>query len=77
MRFATPDNIKNLSLRSHIELSQLTGNDKCLNSLLTKKEEELEETIFGLIPSDAFTAGYEHGLSKLLIYLTNKKTILL
>lgn len=76
-RFTNPNNMRNLSLRSHIELSQLTGNNKFLNLLLTKKEEELEKTIFRLIPPGTFIAGYEQGLSRLLIYLTNEKTILL
>lgn len=76
-RFSIPNNMPNLSLKSCIKLSKLTGNDKYLNSLLKKEEKDLEKTILLLIPSGAFTAGYEYGLSSLLIYLTNKKTNLL
>lgn len=76
-QYAISDNVKNLSLRNCIELSQLTDNDKYLSLFLTEEEKKIEKAILKLIPPGVFTAGYEQGVSRLLIYLTNKKTILL
>lgn len=76
-QYAITDNVKNLNLKNCIELSQLTENDKYLSSFLTGEENKIEKAILKLIPPGVFTAGYEQGVSRLLIYLTNKKTILL
>lgn len=76
-RFSILDNVNNISLADRIELSQLTDNNKYLNPLFTEKESEIEKVILRLIPPVILKAGYEQGLSRLLIYLTNKKTILL
>ncbi len=76
-QYAISDNVKNLSLRNCIELSHLTDNDKYLSSFLTEEENKIEKAILKLMPPGVFTAGYEQGVSRLLIYLTNKKTILL
>ncbi|OJX91991.1 MAG: hypothetical protein BGP01_06835 [Paludibacter sp. 47-17] len=59
----------NASLRNHIDFSK---SDKFINQLLKNKEKNFEKKILALIPSGTYIAGYEQGLSRLLIYLTNK-----
>ncbi|RNC64979.1 lanthionine synthetase LanC family protein [Proteiniphilum sp. X52] len=75
-RFSALDDVKNASLKDRIELSQLLGNDKHLSLLLMGEENEIEKTILKLMPPGVFKAGYEQGVSRLLIYLTHKKTVL-
>ncbi len=72
-RFSVLDDVNNISLRDCIELSLLTGNDKYLNPLLTEKESEIEKVILRLIPPGALKAGYEQGVSRLLMSITNNK----
>jgi hypothetical protein len=76
-RFSFLDDVRNVSLRDRVELSQLSGNDKYLSLLLTGEENGIEKTVLKLMPPGVFKAGYEQGVSRLLIYLTDKKTILL
>lgn len=68
------DLLQHCDLRNLIEFSQLSKNEEIITSITS--ENESEKAILNHIPMEALTAGYEHGLSRLLIYLTNKKTIL-
>ena len=63
--------LQHTSLRNLIEFAQLTGNDQIIT------ENDMEESLLKQMPQGAFIAGYEQGLSRLLIYLTNHKANLL
>lgn len=76
-QFSVLDDVKNISLRDHIELSQLTGNEKFLNLLLTEKESEIEKVILRLIPPGALKSGYEQGVSQLLMNISNNEVNLI
>lgn len=76
-RFSMLGNLDTMSLRSRIELDKLTGDDVVLCQLTMGTSEELEKNILQLIPRNTFKAGYEQGISRLLIYLTNKNHELL
>ncbi len=67
--------LQHYDLRNLIEYSQLTKNEESITSITL--EGESERAILNHIPMGALTAGYEEGLSRLLIYLTNKTAVLL
>lgn len=76
-RFSMLGNLNTISLRSCMELEKLTADDIVLSQLTAGADEELEKIILQRIPQDAFKAGYEQGISRLLIYVTNKSHELL
>lgn len=61
-----------ISLKNCIDIEKLTDNNTVLNQLLVGTNEKLEKRILQLIPPDTFKYSYEQGISRLLIYLTNK-----
>lgn len=65
------DFLRYTSWRNLIKFAQLTGNDQIIT------ENDIEEALLKHMPQGAFIAGYEQGLSRLLIYLTNHKANLL
>lgn len=71
-QFANQRNfLRHTGWRNLIEFAQLTGNDQIIT------ENDMEESLLKHMPQGAFIAGYEQGLSRLLIYLTNHKANLL
>lgn len=66
---------KTHSLRTRIDLAKLCGKTDSLHRIiLANSEENIEKTILQFIPQGVFVAGYEQGISRLLIYLTNINT---
>ena len=63
--------LQHTSLRNLIEITQLTEDKQII------AENVSEETMLKHIPQAAFIAGYEQGLSRLLIYLGNNEANLL
>ncbi len=77
-RFSDFNDVKIHTLRNRIDLAYLSGKAEVLGKIITvRNEKNLEKEILEHIPNNAFAAGYEQGISRLLIYLTNKNTILL
>ncbi|MDD4697843.1 MAG: hypothetical protein PHR52_09950, partial [Fermentimonas sp.] len=70
-------NNKNMSLKSCIELSNLSENINIINSITNMINDDFEDSILSRITKSTFVAGYEQGISRLLIALTNNKTNLL
>lgn len=65
------NNTKTITLRSRIDLAYLSGRN---DVFLADSESDLEERILQYIPNGALVAGYEQGVSRILIYLTSKKS---
>ena len=76
-QFSSLKNNKNMSLKSCIELSNLSENINIINSITNMANDDFEDSILRRIIKNTFVAGYEQGISKLLIVLTNNKTNLL
>lgn len=64
-----------ITLRKLLEYSQLDENPNIIKGFFSGIG--LDSEIIRLVPQDAFVAGYENGLSRLMIYLTNKHANLL
>lgn len=67
--------LKHTSLRSLIEYAQLSCDTRFINSSMMSGN--IEKAFLRHIPHGTFIAGYEQGLSRLLIYLANEKAELL
>ena len=71
------NNVQTLTLRDRIDLSHLSGDTKALREIISVENvENLQKVILQTIPKPALVAGYEQGISRLLIYLTSNKSIL-
>jgi hypothetical protein len=71
------NNVQTLTLRDRIDLSHLSGDTKALQEIISVENVgNLQKVILQTIPKPALVAGYEQGISRLLIYLTSNKSIL-
>lgn len=65
------------TLRHRIDLAKISGEIGDLQEVILEgNEKKIEKEVLEHILNGAFTSGYEQGISRLLIYLTNKKSIL-
>ena len=64
-----------LSLKDGIEFSNLNNNHEFIKSRILKENINIEENILSLLPQNALVAGYDQGISRLLIYLSKIKAI--
>ena len=64
-----------LSLKDGIEFSNLNNNHEFIKSRILKENINIEENILSLLPQNALVAGYDQGISRLLIYLSKTQAI--
>ena len=64
-----------LSLKDGIEFSNLNNNHEFIKSRILKENINIEENILSLLPQNALVAGYDQGISRLLIYLSKIQAI--
>jgi hypothetical protein len=77
-KFSDFKNSETHTLRNQIDLLKLSGENDYLQEIIpTDSEGDFEKSILQLIPQGVFVAGYEQGISRLLIYLVNRNSKLL
>lgn len=70
-RYSDFNNMQACTLRDWIDSSYLKGEADVLQKFLSEENKgNIEKTILRLIPQGAFVAGYEQGISRLLLCLT-------
>jgi hypothetical protein len=68
-KYSESNIMERITLKNNIDLANIIGDDNLINVLTLKNRSEFEKLIFELIPHDAFKAGYEQGISRLIIYI--------
>ena len=64
-----------MSLKDIIEFSNLNNNHELIESRLLKADMSIEENILSLLPQNVLVAGYDQGISRLLIFLSKIQAI--